>query len=313
MHSTIAGQWRRKGSHMRKLIRGLTPPLLAKLVETLRVRWEARPEWEYIPEGWPYAQTHPEVKGWDVQAIVDVYRSKWPRFLQLIEGSAPLGVDHQSPLTANTNVTSHNLNMTFAYVLALAAHRNGRIRMLDWGGGIGHYYLLARSLMPEVDIEYSCRDLPLLCSYGAELFPDQQFFADDRWRSRSYDLVMSSGSLQFAEDWRKLLQGLCAVTQDLLYVTNLPIVRKSPSFVFIQRPYRRGYDTEYLGWCINEQELLQEIDAAGLTLRREFVLHIKPVIRGAPEQNTYRGYLFQRRQALGDSLAGSKPPPQVLA
>ncbi|MCB0057340.1 MAG: methyltransferase, TIGR04325 family [Anaerolineales bacterium] len=280
-----------------RVIRELTPPLFVKCVHRLRSHWESRPDWEYIPEGWAYAHAHPEVKGWDTPAIVDVYRSKWPRFVKLVQGTGPLGVNHQSPLATNTNIHSHNLNMSFAYVLGLAAHRKARIRMLDWGGGIGHYYLLARSLMPEIAIDYWCRDLPRLCSYGAELFPDQHFFTDDRWRTERYDLVMSSSSLQYTEDWQAQLQDLCAVTTDLLFITDLPIVRKTPSFVFIQRPYRHGYDTEYLGWCINESDLLTVAHSAGLGLRREFVVGFNPVITNAPEQNSYRGYLFQRSPA----------------
>ena len=69
------------------------------------------------------------------------------------------------------------------------------------------------------------------------------------------------------------------------------------STIFIQRPYRHGYDTEYLGWCINESDLLTVAHSAGLGLRREFVVGFNPVITNAPEQNSYRGYLFQRSPA----------------
>lgn len=281
--------------HWRNLLRGLTPPIFVQVARYLHSPQGQRPEWEYIPVGWSYAEEHPEVKGWDVPAIVEVYRHKWPRFAAFVAGSGPLGVNHETSIATNTDIYGHNLTMTFAYVLALAAHRKERIRLLDWGGGIGHYYLLARALIPEVEIDYFCRDLPRLCSYGSELFPEQQFFADDRWRGATYDLVMTSSSLQYEQDWQTLLRELCATAQDLLFVTRLPIVRDTPSFVFVQRPYRFGYDTEYLGWCLNEQELLRVVDEAGLTLRREFVHGFCPDIRGAPGQNSYRGYLFQRR------------------
>lgn len=93
-----------------------------------------------------------------------------------------------------------------------------------------------------------------------------------------------------------LLRDLCRVTDDLLYITGLPIVRRVPSFVFIQRPYQYDYNTEYLGWCLNEQAFLQAVGAAGLILRREFIHGFSPTIRGAPEQTVYRGYLFQRHE-----------------
>ncbi len=275
----------------------MTPPIVLRLVRGVRRRRQTTPEWEYIPEGWAYAQRHPEVRGWDVAEIVDVYKAKWPRYAHYVAGSGPLGVDHQSALTSQENLIDHNASMVYGYVLALAARQKARLRLLDWGGGCGHYCLLARSLLPGVAIDYHCRDLPQLSALGAQLFPDQTFFADERWRSHTYDLVMASSALQYAQDWQALVRDLCAVAGDFLYITASPIVRYVPSFVFIQRPYRHGYNTEYLGWCLNEQELLQTVGATGLVLRREFVHGFKPVIRGAPEQNAYRGYLFQRRVA----------------
>lgn len=272
----------------------MAPPALTRLVKTLQQRGQAIPQWEYIPEGWDYAQRHPEVKGWDVPDIVAVYRGKWPHFARIVTGIGPLGVDHQAPTLASENVANHNVIMTFAYVLALAARGRDEIRLLDWGGGSGHYYLLAQALLPDLVLDYHSRDLPGMACYGAELFPEQTFSSDDRWRASTYDLVMASSSLQYAQDWRTLLGDLCKVTDDLLYITASPIVRQVPSFVFVQRPYRHGYNTEYLGWCLNEQELLETVDSAGLALRREFVHGARPVIRGAPEQNVYRGYLFQR-------------------
>lgn len=282
---------------LRRLARELTPPIVPRLVRAVGRRRHTHPEWEYIAEGWSYAQHHPEVRGWDVEEIADVYKRKWPRFAQFMAGSGPLGVDHQSALTTRESLIDHNASMIYGYVLALAARHKTHIRLLDWGGGCGHYYLLARALLPGVAIDYHCRDLPQLSALGAQLFPAQTFFADDRWRDRTYEMVMASSALQYAQDWQALVRELCEVTGDFLYITASPIVRHVPSFVFIQRPYQHGYNTEYLGWCLNEQELLQTVSAAGLVLRREFVHGFRPVIRGAPEQNAYRGYLFQRQAA----------------
>jgi hypothetical protein len=130
-----------------------------------------RPEWEYIPEGWAYARTHPEVKGWNVQDVLEIYKQKWPRFVAMVQGTGPLGVAHESDLATNADINSHNTVMAFAYALALAAHHKDTLSILDWGGGIGHYYLLAQALLPDVRIEYHCKDVPLLAEYGAKLFP----------------------------------------------------------------------------------------------------------------------------------------------
>ncbi len=280
----------------KELVKLFVPPLFIKLCR--RVRFGAREkkpfiEWEYIPEGWEYGRMSTEVKGWNVESVLDVYKRKWPKFSAMTRGTGPLGIAHESPLTGSEDIDSHNTIMSFAYVLARAAHRLDALSMLDWGGGIGHYHLLAQALLPDVRIEYHCKDLPLLAEYGAKLFPDQDFCADDSCLERTYDLVMASSSMHYTEDWQELLARLARSARRYLYVTRLPTVLRVPSFVFIQRPYACGYNTEYLGWCLNRAELLSEAEKSGLTPVREFVIAERPFIVKAPEQCQYRGFLFR--------------------
>lgn len=278
---------------LREVARQVTPPIFVELARRHLTGRKAMVEWEYIPEGWAYAETHPEVRGWSVQDVLETYKGKWPQFVRMVEGTGSLGVAHESDLATNEDVHSHNTMMAFGYALALAARNKKRISMLDWGGGIGHYFMLAQTLLREVDIEYNCKDVPVLSDYGAQLLPEQHFYSDDRCFERVYDFVLASGSMHFSEEWRTLLQRLAGATSDYLYVANLPTVLESPSFVFIQRPYQYGYNTEYLGWCLNRTEFLDTAERARLQLVREFVYGHQPLIHGAPEQNAYRGYLFR--------------------
>jgi putative methyltransferase (TIGR04325 family) len=212
------------------------------------------------------------------------------------QGTGPLGIAHESDKMANTDIYGHNAIMTFAYTLALAARKKDRLSILDWGGGIGHYYILAQALLPGVYIEYHCKDVPLLCEYGAQLFPEQYFYTDECCFKRTYDFVMASASIHYTEEWRVLLKNLADATNKYLYIANIPIVWQAPSFVFVQRPYQYGYNTEYLSWCLNRTEFLTTAEGSGLELVREFVHGYQPFIAGAPEQNIYRGYLFRHTE-----------------
>lgn len=278
---------------LKEVLRLMVPPLFLHLV---RRPWTGRKpflEWEYIPEGWAYAKTHPEVKGWNVVDVLKTYKQKWPRFVDMVQGKGPLGVVHESDMTTNEDILSHNTTMAFAYTLVLTAHKKDQLSILDWGGGLGHYYLLAKTLLPIVEIEYHCKDVPVLCEYGAQLFPQHHFYSDEQCLNRTYDFVLASTSLHYAENWQSLLQRLADATRGYLYIANLPSVQKAASFVFAQRPYQYGYNTEYLAWCLNQTEFLCTARSAGLQLIREFVYGHCPVIHGAPEQNVYRGYLFR--------------------
>jgi putative methyltransferase (TIGR04325 family) len=250
----------------------------------------AMPEWEYVPEGWARPAS-----GWDVDSIAAAYREKWPSFLAAVAGSGPLGVNHEVPAgvaVPREERDAEHIVLAFAYVLALAARGRDSLSLLDWGGGPGHYAVLAEALLPQVELDYHSRDLPALAALGRELLPRHRFHDDDAVLDRRYDLVVASSSLQYAEDWQPTLARLAAATGEYLYVTRVPVAFTSPSFVLLQRAQGYGYETEYLGWVLNRDEL---VAAAGLELVREFALPALLPAEGAPESPVqHRGFLFRR-------------------
>jgi putative methyltransferase (TIGR04325 family) len=288
--------------------KAVTPPVVWSLLKRLRNREEAPeppeepvgapapepqapPEWEYVREGWRRTAA-----GWDVAAVAEAYREKWPSFLAAVEGPGPLGVNHEVPLGTAVPRDDREAQLTvlaFAYALAVAARRRDRLSLLDWGGGPGHYAVLARALFRDLELEYHSRDLPALAALGRELLPDDAFHDDDGVLDRTYDLVVASSSLQYAERWRETLAGLARATGGYLYVARVPVALHAPSFVVLQRAHAYGYDTEYLGWVIARDELLAEARAAGLRLVREVALPGLFAAAGAPECPVeHRGYLF---------------------
>ena len=277
---------------MRHILKQLTPPILVKIMKALFPSVFGGSDMEYIREGWHYRATHPQVRGWDVPDILEVYKRKWPLFASAVQGTGALGISHESPVMTTTDVHSHNITVAFAYVAAMAAHGRTSISVLDWGGGIGHYYLLARALLDGIDIDYHCKDLARFADYGATVLPDQHFYTDRSCLERSYDLVMASGSLHFDEGWNELLARLAKSTRGYLYLTRVPTAFEGQSFVFVQRPYRYGYNTEYLGWCLARDEVLQQARTFGLTLVREFALGDMPIL-DAPAECRSWGYLFR--------------------
>jgi putative methyltransferase (TIGR04325 family) len=251
----------------------------------------APPEWEYVPERW----TRPE-GGWDVEAITRVYRQKWPSFVAALEGPGPLGINHEIPSDVRVrrdDVEAQHVILAFAYAFARAASDKQRLSMLDWGGGPGHYALLANALAPDVELEYHSYDVPALVELGRELLPQHVFHDELACLSRKYDFVLASSSLQYFEDWQGTLNALARATSRYLFVTRVPVALQSPSFVVLQRAQRYGYETEYLGWVINRDELVQTAEAAGLAFVREVLLPARFSAAGAPEDPVeHRGFLF---------------------
>ncbi len=254
---------------------------------------ELPPEWQCLPEGW--RTSDPSVKGWNVKSIVDTQRAKWPEVLRLARGTGPLPVHLWASDLSRPNAAASTVLMAYGYVLALAAWKKDRLILLDWGGGVGHYKLISQALLPHVEIEYHCKDVPLLCEAGRELQPSGSFHEDDEsCFARDYDLVLASGSLEYVEDWKHVVRRLAEASRRYLYITRLPVVHRAGSFTVVQRPYRHGYATEYVSWVLNRQEFLGHAGSLGLRLIREILLSNGPRIHGAPEQCEVTGFLFSR-------------------
>jgi putative methyltransferase (TIGR04325 family) len=258
------------------------------------------PEWEFVPEG--FARP---VRGWDVEAVADAYAEKWPAYAASLEGSGPLAVFHEAPADAAELVTddpgAQTMLLAFAYVAALASRGGGTLRVLDHGGGLGHYAALARQALPGVALDYTCHELPAVVERGRSLVPDVRFTASDDCFAERYDLVVASSSLQYAEDWRALLAQLASAAESYLYVTRVPVALEAPSFVVLQRAERYGYATEYVGWVLARDELLAAATSAGLEFVREFLLDGLLSAEGAPESPIgHRGFLFRPSRGSAD-------------
>jgi putative methyltransferase (TIGR04325 family) len=276
------------------LTRQVLPPIVIMGIRKFRLWDEPSQEWAYRPEGWAGAPDPQQ--GWNAQSVRDTQLGKWDRFTTALEGTGPLAIEHEAPDLRGRDIAAHNTIMAYAYVLALTGANRQAITMLDWGGGIGHYCMLGRHLLPGVDIDYHCKDIPLLCEAGRRVVPDSHFYDDaGEALARQYDLVMASGSLQYSRPWREDVRGLAAATGGYLYITRLPIVRRAASFVVVQRPQRYGYGADYAGWFFNRDEFLAEVQQNGMELVREFLIGERPHVPGAPEQGEYFGYLFRPR------------------
>ena len=279
---------------LRRTAAACLPPIAARLLRSCYQACRQR-TFEYVAEGW----RRPIGSGWGHAAVAAASAARWPGFENALRGPGPLGIAHEAPVHGCDNLPAHNTIMSFGYVLALAAQGAPRVSVLDWGGGLGHYGLLARALLPDTTVDYHCKDLPAFCARGRELLPDAQFFTSDAdFAGKTFDLVVASGALQYCEPWREAVRSLSAAAGRYLFITRLPVARRATSFVFLQRPHEFGYPTEYLSWCFNRDEFLGELAAIDMELCREFVVGERLDVPGAPEPCLFAGFLFRHRKGV---------------
>lgn len=288
---------------LKDVTRLVLPPAGYAGLRELRRRLRRAPrEWEYVPEGWHALQSDSRLKGWNEASVADTYRSRWLAYRAALESTLPLSVTSEhipGPALAQApygevDVLLHNTVMSYAYALSRSARGRQDLSLLDWGGGVGHYALLSQTLFPDLRIDYHCKDVPATIAVGRQLLPQATFYDDDdSCFSRTYDLALASGSLHYAQDWQAVLGRLAAASSGYVFVTQLPIVHRAPPFVFVQRAYQYGYHTEYLGWCLRREELLEVAAGHRLRLVREFVTGFKPPVHRTPEPPEYRAFLFR--------------------
>jgi putative methyltransferase (TIGR04325 family) len=253
-------------------------------------------EWNYQPGGWRADGL--SGGGWNHESVAAAQEKHWPVLVRNLEGTGPLGVSHLPSQMAREDCADHNAMMSYGYVLAQAARNKDRLSILDWGGGAGHYYLYSQALLPELALDYHCYEVPSLCRVGRRLLPGVQFHEGaDKLAGTQFDLVISSSSLHYFEDWRETARVLAGHTGGFLYVARLQTVNRAPSFVVKQCPRSQGYNTEYLSWFLNRGELIDCAGRLGLELVREFVFGESWMVRRAPEKGECRGFLFRRRRA----------------
>jgi putative methyltransferase (TIGR04325 family) len=256
-----------------------------------------RPEpvsWEYAVGGWDHAT------GWgsdrEVAQVVARYRAKLPEFRAAIARPKPIGVPTTPARGTVPTVGDHNLILQFAYALALASRGRERVRVLDWGGGMGFLSLVAAELLPDLALDFHVKELPAICAAGRELMPHVVFFADERWVDECFDLVIASSSFQYVEDWGALLCGFARTVGSggYLFLQQVPTALGVRSFNV--RQY--AYGGSFTSWVFGREELLDAAQSAGLVLLREFLDESRGTVGGAPADWMSRGYLLARRPLL---------------
>lgn len=245
----------------------------------------------YAPDGWRTQLTKGPNKGWSVDSVIDTEKSKWEAFCKNLEGAGPLGFSHENTdLSLVRSPNFHNVHISYAYVLALTAHKKDSISVLDWGGALGHYYLVGKAVLPGVAIDFHVKEVPLMAEAGKRLNPEVHWYDDESCLKRDYDLIMMTGSIPYMEDWADVLHRVARSVKEYLYIARLPVVDHSPSYIATQQLY----NSQMLHQVFNQTEFLDTVKDTGLNLVREFVVGDRPYIKGAPEQCEVRGWLFRR-------------------
>jgi hypothetical protein len=203
------------------------------------------------------------------------YEAGFQGFRDAIQPRLPLGVPHELLLgqrVRNDDPAHHNVVITYGYVLARAAGGSSTVSILDWGGGLGNYYLLSRTLLPEVELDYHCTELPRIVSAGRQPLARGALADPGRLGGRAQRPPRHFNSL---DQHFAAFQAEPGVSVQLHAVSSLGLRASTPLSLQGRPDEKRG------------QEL-------HLALEREFISDDGWTAPGAPGEVKGRSYMFSR-------------------
>jgi putative methyltransferase (TIGR04325 family) len=185
--------------------------------------------------------------------------------------------------------------MDFADVLVEASKPAGALTVLDWAGGFGEFHWCARALWPDLPIAWHVRELSAVCDHGAAVFAETRFHDDDAAAfARRYDVVLASGALHHAADWRAVLGRLAAAAGQFLVILDLPVSESGAALFIQERPLAFLPGAAFATPVLPLPAVLQQLAAAGWTPARELAPSFAPPVAGSAPPVVYKSLVFRR-------------------
>lgn len=275
----------------KQILKSLLPSVIWNLLKSVQTRMVRSCDcMTYAPQGWATKLPN-DSSTEDVWAkYMAQQREECESLICRFKSDQPLLIDPKDYVDRPTCAKASMLYMTYACALALAAHQKRAFKVLDYGSGVGDYYWFRKAMLPGVELEYHCKDLPAVVEEVRKVSSAVIWHTEDGCLGQQYDMVMFNTSLQYIQGWQSFLRRAAAAVRIYLYLSQVPTVERVPGYVAVQR---MG-GASVLHQQFNRAEILGTVQGAGLRLVREFLMGEHPWIRNAPEQPTVRGWLFQR-------------------
>ena len=174
-------------------------------------------------------------------------------------------------------------NALLPVVAAMLLSGQSRVRILDFGGGPGYGLMVLmdalRNARPRID--YHVVDVKNICEAGKELFSDGEapiFHSTLPPSSEaSFDLVHTSSTMQYIEDWRTIV-GLLASYRAPYLVFEDVFVGTFPSYVTVQN----YYGSRIPHWFFNFGDFVSEIERHGYNMFLRTPCHVKVLGKHGP-------------------------------
>ncbi|MHC4560179.1 MAG: methyltransferase, TIGR04325 family [Planctomycetota bacterium] len=176
-------------------------------------------------------------------------------------------------------------------VASMVYNEMGRVRILDFGGGIGFtFYEVAQALPKTENFEYHIVGTEAECTAGRHSFMEEGniFFHNSLPEDiGEVDIVHMGSSLHYIEKWRETLARLCGYSPEYLLFTDLT-AGDIPTYASAQK----YYDSSIPVWFFNLEEIIEAMFNEGfkLVFKSTYVSKILGEEQPLPQDNFKEEY-----------------------
>lgn len=169
---------------------------------------------------------------------------------------------------ANSKGTISELAITSEYslpmVAATIAQPDQKIRILDFGGGLGSSFLPLKAMLPQNQpLDFIVIENDAICEQGKMLFIDEKqiTFLNRIPSNEKFDIIHLGSSFHYVDDWIEHLRLFSLMLPKYLIFADLP-AGDIDTFITIQNYYDRKIPVRF--W--NLSEFIDEVNKLGLRL-----------------------------------------------
>jgi putative methyltransferase (TIGR04325 family) len=129
--------------------------------------------------------------------------------------------------TSNFGWETFRLNILPTVIYAMLERVNtNKIRICDVGGGLGSQYINLSLSLKSITYDYTIIELPETSNAGNMVFNSYsniKFTSEFPASFESYDLVYFGSSLQYFDDYEKIIENVCSYSPFEIVITDLPM------------------------------------------------------------------------------------------